>query len=246
MKKFIVAAIAVSMALPIYAADLGGRVLNIGSDTTYPPHESINEDGVVVGFDVDVVQEICDRINCKPNWVTTAWDGIFPALADGQFDMVVSGVTITEERDKIVDFSDPYIIVQQGILMRVEDAGKTIDAFKSGDLRLASQNGTTNAQLGEELVGRDNLQLFDSFNNAVVAVQNGDVDGVIIDSTSAAAYEQEFAGELTVGIEGLQSDPLGLVFQEGDSLQDAFNEGLAMIKEDGTLNELLIRWWPSE
>ena len=246
MKKFIVAAIAVSMALPIYAADLGGRVLNIGSDTTYPPHESINEDGVVVGFDVDVVQEICDRINCKPNWVTTAWDGIFPALADGQFDMVVSGVTITEERDKIVDFSDPYIIVQQGVLMRVEDAGKTIDAFKSGDLRLASQNGTTNAQLGEELVGRDNLQLFDSFNNAVVAVQNGDVDGVIIDSTSAAAYEQEFAGELTVGIEGLQSDPLGLVFQEGDSLQDAFNEGLAMIKEDGTLNELLIRWWPSE
>jgi polar amino acid transport system substrate-binding protein len=246
MKKFIVAAIAVSMALPIYAADLGGRVLNIGSDTTYPPHESINEDGVVVGFDVDVVKEICDRINCKPNWVTTAWDGIFPALADGQFDMVVSGVTITEERDKIVDFSDPYIIVQQGILMRVEDAGKTIDAFKSGDLRLASQNGTTNAQLGEELVGRDNLQLFDSFNNAVVAVQNGDVDGVIIDSTSAAAYEQEFAGELTVGIEGLQSDPLGLVFQEGDSLQDAFNEGLAMIKEDGTLNELLIRWWPSE
>ena len=246
MKKFIVAAIAVSMALPIYAADLGGRVLNIGSDTTYPPHESINEDGVVVGFDVDVVQEICDRINCKPNWVTTAWDGIFPALADGQFDMVVSGVTITEERDKIVDFSDPYIIVQQGVLMRVEDAGKTIDAFKSGDLRLASQNGTTNAQLGEELVGRDNLQLFDSFNNSVVAVQNGDVDGVIIDSTSAAAYEQEFAGELTVGIEGLQSDPLGLVFQEGDSLQDAFNEGLAMIKEDGTLNELLIRWWPSE
>jgi polar amino acid transport system substrate-binding protein len=244
MKKFIVAAVAASMAFPVYAADLGGRVLNVGSDTTYPPHESINEDGVVVGFDVDVVKEICDRINCKPNWVTTAWDGIFPALADGQFDMVVSGVTITEERDKIVDFSDPYIIVQQGILMRVEDAGKTIDAFKSGDLRLASQNGTTNAQLGEELVGRDNLQLFDSFNNAVVAVQNGDVDGVIIDSTSAAAYEQEFAGELTVGIEGLQSDPLGLVFQEGDSLQDAFNEGLAMIKEDGTLNELLIRWWP--
>ena len=188
--------------------------------------------------------EICDRINCTPNWVTTAWDGIFAALADGQFDMVVSGVTITDERDKIVDFSDPYIIVQQGVLMRVEDEGATIDAFKSGDLRLASQNGTTNAALGEELVGRDNLQLFDSFNNAVIAVQNGDVDGVIIDSTSAAAYEQEFAGELTVGITGLSSDPLGLVFQEGDGIQDAFNEGLAMIKDDGTLQKLVVKWWP--
>ena len=173
-----------------------------------------------------------------------ALDGIFPALANGEFDMVVSGVTITEERDKIVDFSDPYIIVQQGILMRVSDKGATIDDFKSGAMKLASQNGTTNAALGEELVGRDNLALFDSFNNAVIAVQNGDVDGVIIDSTSAAAYEQEFAGELSVGITGLSSDPLGLVFQEGDPMQDDFNEGLAAIIADGTLQKLTIKWWP--
>ena len=231
------------LAGPIFAADLGGRVISIGSDTTYPPHEFI-EDGVVKGFDVDVVAAICERINCVPNWVTTAWDGIFPALANGEFDMVVSGVTITEERDKIVDFSDPYIIVQQGILMRVSDKGATIDDFKSGAMKLASQNGNTNAALGEELVGRDNLALFDSFNNAVIAVQNGDVDGVIIDSTSAAAYEQEFAGELAVGITGLSSDPLGLVFQEGDSMQDDFNEGLAAIIADGTLQKLTIKWWP--
>ena len=244
MKKILLGALlATSMAMPSFAADLAGRVLNIGSDTTYPPHEFI-EDGVVKGFDVYVVAAICEKINCSANWVTTAWDGIFAALADGQFDMVVSGVSITEERDKIVDFSDPYIVVQQGVLMRVEDAGKTIDDFKSGALRLASQNGTTNAQLGEELVGRDNLQLFDSFNNAVVAVRNGDADGVIIDSTSAAAYEQEFAGELAVEITGLSSDPLGLVFQEGDGIQDAFNEGLAAIKADGTLNQLVLKWWP--
>ena len=244
MNKSILALVfSIFLAAPIFAADLGGRVISIGSDTTYPPHEFI-EDGVVKGFDVDVVAAICQRINCVPNWVTTAWDGIFPALANGEFDMVVSGVTITEERDKIVDFSDPYIIVQQGILMRVSDKGATIDDFKSGAMKLASQNGTTNAALGEELVGRDNLALFDSFNNAVIAVQNGDVDGVIIDSTSAAAYEQEFAGELAVGITGLSSDPLGLVFQEGDGMQDDFNEGLAAIIADGTLQELTIKWWP--
>ncbi|MGA1180396.1 MAG: basic amino acid ABC transporter substrate-binding protein, partial [Marivivens sp.] len=62
--------------------------------------------------------------------------------------------------------------------------------------------------------------------------------------TSAAAYEQEFAGELTVAITGLSSDPLGLVFQEGSELQDSFNEGLQAIKDDGTLNELIIKWWP--
>jgi len=244
MNKSILALIfSMFLAAPMFAADLGGRVISIGSDTTYPPHEFI-EDGVVKGFDVDVVAAICERINCVPNWVTTAWDGIFPALADGQFDMVVSGVTITEERDKIVDFSDPYIIVQQGILMRVSDKGATIDDFISGAMKLASQNGTTNAALGEELVGRDNLALFDSFNNAVIAVQNEDVDGVIIDSTSAAAYEQEFAGELAVGITGLSSDPLGLVFQEGDGMQDDFNIGLAAMIADGTMQKLMIKWWP--
>jgi polar amino acid transport system substrate-binding protein len=243
MKKIARALLAAALAFPAAAADLGGKVVNIGSDTTYPPHEFI-EDGVVKGFDVDVVAEICVRINCQPNWVTTAWDGIFAKLQNAEFDMVVSGVTITDERDKIVDFSDPYIIVQQGVLMRVGDQGKTIDDFKSGAMRLASQTGTTNATLGEELVGRDNLQLFDAFNNAVVALQNGDVDGVIIDSTSAAAYEQEFAGELTVAIKGLSSDPLGLVFQEGSTLQDAFNEGLAAIKADGTLDKLVLKWWP--
>jgi polar amino acid transport system substrate-binding protein len=243
MKKFAGAVFAAALAVPAIAADLGGQVVNIGSDTTYPPHEFI-EDGVVKGFDVDVVAAICERVNCQPNWITTAWDGIFGKLQAGEFDMVVSGVTITEERDKIVDFSDPYIIVEQGVLMRVTDQGKTIDDFKNGSMRLASQTGTTNATLGEELVGRDNLALFDSFNNAVVAVRNGDVDGVIIDSTSAAAYEQEFAGELTVAINGLSSDPLGLVFQEGSTLQDAFNEGLAAIKADGTMDKLVIKWWP--
>jgi polar amino acid transport system substrate-binding protein len=245
MKKFFVGLLlSVILAIPANAADLGGKILNIGSDTTYPPHESINpETGLAEGFDVDVVAAICKKINCQPNWVTTAWDGIFAALADGQFDMVVSGVTITDERDKIVDFSDPYIIVQQGILIRVEDTGATLEDFKSGGKRLASQNGTTNAQLGEELVGRANMQLFDAFNNAVIALHNGDVDGVIIDSTSAAAFEQEFAGDLTLGITGLSSDPLGLVFQEGDSLQDAFNEGLAAIKADGTIEKLTIQWF---
>ena len=237
---------ALLLVLPLQAADLGGKVVQIGTDPTYPPHEYIDENTKqVVGFDVDVVVEICKLVNCIPVWNPTAWEGIFPALAQGRWDMVVSGVTITEERDKIVDFSDPYIIVQQGVLMRVEDVGKvTIDTFKSGQMKLGSQTGTTNADLGMKLVGRNNMALYDAFSAAVVALQNGDVGGVIIDSTSAAAYEQEFAGELTVGITGLSSDPLGLVFQEGSDLVDPFNEGLAMIKSNGTMDRLVIKWWP--
>ena len=224
--------------------DLEGRVLQIGSDTTYPPMETVDEDGNIVGFDVDLMNLLCERLNCVAEFVTTAWDGIFVALSQGQFDMVVSGVSITDERDLIVDFSDPYLIVSQAVLMRVEDEGLTIEDYQSGDLMLSAQIGTTNAALAEELVGRDNVALFDIFAAAVLALQNGDVDGVVIDGTSANAYEQQFAGELVVGITGLQSDPLGLVFQEGDSLVDAFNSGLEVIRADGSLGALVAAYFP--
>ncbi|MEZ4633055.1 MAG: transporter substrate-binding domain-containing protein [Deinococcales bacterium] len=246
MKKILIfLALSLSFAFA-QLPDLEGRVLNIGSDTTYPPMETINPDtGEVEGFDVDLMAALCDLLNCEANFVTTAWDGIFAALAQGEFDMVVSGVSITEERDMIVDFSDPYIIVSQAILMRVEDEGITLEDYQTGVYRLAAQIGTTNATLAEDLVGRDRVNLFDNFGAAVLALQNGDVDGVVIDGTSAGAYEQQFAGELTVGIKGLQADPLGLVFQEGDELVDAFNAGIAALQEDGTLEALTNKYFNS-
>ena len=229
-------------------ADLGGRSLQVGSDTTYPPFETVNEDGEIVGFDVDVVNAICERINCTAEFVTTAWDGIFPALAQGEFDMVASGVSITDERDEIVDFSDPYLVVQQAITTRVEDAALTEQDFagEGSSLVLGAQLGTTNAQLGEELVGQERLRLYDTFNAAVLALMNGDVDGVIIDGVTADAFAQQYAGDLVVEIRGLSSDPLGLVFQEGDPMIDAFNAGLEQIRDDGTLDDLVAKWFAAE
>ncbi len=237
----------VSFAVAQDTPDLEGLVISIGTDPTYPPHETVDPDtGEIVGFDIDVVDAICERINCVAEFVSTAWDGIFPALAEGQFDMVVSGVTITEERDEIVDFSDPYIVISQGILVRTEDDGLTLEDFESGIFQLGSQAGTTNFDLSVEIVGRENVQVYDQFNLAIEALAAGDIDGVMIDSVSGDAYEQEYAGALVTGVTGLQADPLGLVFQEGASLVDAFNVGLAMIVEDGTMAELEAQWLVSE
>ncbi len=90
------------------SADLGGKLLKVGSDTTSPPMESVDPaTGQIVGFDIDVVNAICAKINCQAEFVTTGWDGIFAALDQGNFDLVASGVSITEERKKAMDFSDP-------------------------------------------------------------------------------------------------------------------------------------------
>ena len=100
MKKlFAAVAMMAFMAGAGQAADLGGKVLKVGSDTTYPPMETVDPaTGQIVGFDVDILNAICAKINCKAEFVTTAWDGIFAALQQGQFDLVASGVSITDER----------------------------------------------------------------------------------------------------------------------------------------------------
>jgi len=244
MKPLVLAALLLTpLALAQETPDLGGRTLIVGSDTTYPPFESVDQEGNIVGFDVDVLNAICERVNCVPEFRTTAWDGIFPALAGGEFDMVASGVSITPERDAIVDFTEPYHEVTQAVAVRVEDEDLTLEDFTGGDLILGAQTGTTNAATAEGLVGRERVRLYDTFNTAVQALLSGDVDGVAIDDTAADAFVEQYAGEIAVNIRDVQSgDQLGFVVPEGDPLVDALNAGLAEIKADGTLDALVEKW----
>ncbi|WP_119274263.1 basic amino acid ABC transporter substrate-binding protein [Taklimakanibacter deserti] len=244
MKKYLLAAFtALLLTGPVLAADLGGKTLKVGSDTTSPPMEYVDQaSGQIVGFDVDVVNAICAKLNCQVEFVTTGWDGIFAALDQGNFDLVASGVSITEERKKAMDFTDPYIVNSQAILVRVDDQALTVEDFKSGK-KLSAQANTTDAQLAESLVGKDKVAAYDTFSAAILALKNKDVDGVVINGANGAAYEKEFAGELVVGIKDLQSDPLGLVFRKGDEHVAAFNEGLKAIKDDGTLAQLIDKYW---
>ncbi len=245
MKKTILLAAALALSAgSVFAANLGGAVLKVGSDTTSPPMEYIDEaTGQIVGFDVDVVAAVCAKINCKAEFVTTGWDGIFAALDQGQFDLVASGVSITEERKAAMDFTDPYIVNSQAILIRVDEQGLAVGDFEQGAKKLAAQANTTDAALAETIVGKENVQAYDTFNAAILALQNKDVDGVVINGANAAAYEQEFAGQLVAGIKDLQADPLGLVFRKGDGNVAAFNEGLAAIRADGTLDQLIAKYW---
>ena len=245
MKKLIVTlALSALMSSAAYAADLGGKLLKVGSDTTSPPMESVDTaTGQIVGFDVDVVNAVCAKINCQAEFVTTGWDGIFAALDQGSFDLVASGVSITDERKKAMDFSDPYIVNSQAVLMRVEDQDITLERFKDAGRKLSAQANTTDAQVAESVVGKENVAAYDTFSAAIIALKNKDVDGVVINGANAAAYEREFAGELVVAIKDLESDPLGLVFRKGDENIVAFNEGLKMIKDDGTLDQLVNKYW---
>ena len=243
MKRFIAIAAAAALTFA-FAQDLGGATIRVGSDTTYPPFETVDESGQIVGFDIDVFDAVCERVNCVAEFVTTGWDGIFPALAAGEFDAVASGVTITAERALVVDFTNPYFVVDQAITTRVENEAWNLSDFTDGGLTLGAQTGTTNAATAEDLVGRDSVQLYDDFNAAIQALLNGDVDGVMIDNVIADAFVATYAGELSVAVESVESgEELGFAVQAGSELVVALNAGIAEIRADGTLDALVQKWF---
>lgn len=223
--------------------DLGGKTITVAVENAYPPFNMIDpttNEGV--GWDYDVVREICKRLNCVPEFKQAAWDGIFPAMEAGEYDVLADGVTITEERDKIVDFSIPYVTVGQVLLVRIDET-RTLEELKADASALVgTQIGTTNEIVAKENFPAERVKSFEDFGAAVLALIAGDVDGVVIDNVSAAGYMKENEGKLKIGGTLTSDEQLGFVFPPGSELKAAFDAALQSMIDDGTLAELNRKW----
>jgi polar amino acid transport system substrate-binding protein len=226
--------------------DLGGRTITVAVENAYPPFNYIDETtGEPVGWDYDAVNAICERLNCVPEFVETAWDGMIIAVSQGQFDMAADGITITDERKQQVDFSDGYLSVEQRLMVRIdEDRFASVDEFAAGDFRIGTQTGTTNYDTAVENFGVDRVEAYEQFGFAVQALINADVDAVIIDDTAGQGYIGENAEDIKL-IEGsLASDELGFVFPKGSDLVEPVNAALAALEADGALEQINTTWFP--
>lgn len=226
--------------------DLGGRTIRVATDATYPPFEMLDASKNIVGYDIDLINEICTLAKCTPDIKSTAWDGIFPALQKGDFDAVISGVTITAERDKTMDFTDAYIEVGQVLLVRAdEERIKSLDDM--ADRIVAVQRGTTNDEAATNFQKEGKIKdvkRFPTFDLAVKSLLNKDADAVIIDNTAASGYMGTNPDKLKIAGEKITSEGLGIVVREGDKeLQEAFNAALKVLKENGTLDRLYQKWF---
>ncbi|MCS6906380.1 MAG: transporter substrate-binding domain-containing protein [Anaerolineales bacterium] len=223
--------------------DLGGRVITVAVENAYPPFNMIDQTtGEAVGWDYDAVREICRRINCVPEFKQAAWDGIFLAMQAGEYDMLADGVTITAEREEIVDFSIPYVTVGQVLLVR-EDETATIDEIKADANRLiGTQLGTTNEIVAKEHFPAERVKSFEDFGAAVLALLSKDIDGVVIDNVSALSFIKENPGKLKVAGQLTSDEQLGFVFPPGSDLREAVNAALQSMIEDGTLEALNKKW----
>jgi polar amino acid transport system substrate-binding protein len=225
--------------------DLGGRTITVAVENAYVPFNFIDEaTGEAGGWDYEAVAEICRRINCVADFQQAAWDGIFPAMAAGEYDMLADGVTYTEERDQTVDFSTPYVTVGQLLLIRSDQDITDLEAFKADtDVIVGTQIGTTNEMVALDHFPRDRVLSFEDFPGAVSALLAGDVDAVVIDNVSAVGYIGANPGQLKVGAQLTSDEQLAFVFPPGSDLVEAVDAALAAMEADGTLQALNDKWF---
>jgi polar amino acid transport system substrate-binding protein len=223
--------------------DLGGKVYTVAVENAYPPFNYIDEaSGEAIGWDYDSVREICRRLNCTPNFQEAAWDGVFLAMAAGEYDWLADGVTVTAERAEIVDFSIPYVVVGQVLLVRADETA-SVDEIKADASRMVStQIGTTNEIVALQHFPPERVSSFEDFGAAVQATLSGDTDGVVIDNVSAFGFMDAEPGRLKIQGVLTSDEELAFAFPPGHELVEAVNAALESMQADGTLEEINKKW----
>jgi len=221
-----------------------GKLL-MGSDTTYPPFESIGDNGDPEGFDVDIAMELADRLGLELEVVTTAWEGIIPGLKTDKYDILMSAMTITDERLAEIDFSDPYIDSNQSIAVKKG----TTDIVSEEDLVgkvVGVQVDTTGQFTAEEIAGIKEIRKYETILLAFQELELGRIDAIMNDYP-VNAYLSKIRGQTEVVTTVTTDEQYGIGVKKGnDQLLEAINQALADMDADGTYNEIFDKWFGEE
>jgi polar amino acid transport system substrate-binding protein len=255
-KALILAAALAGIALPSFAQDLpdlGGRTIKAVTENAYFPlnFEDAANPGKGIGLEYDVMNEAAKRLNATVEWNLTAWDVMIEAVRTGQFDVGMDGISITPDREEVIDFTDPFISLNQFMMVRAdEDRITGPESFTpESKLLIGSQTGTTSFYtaiydfLGAESEDDARVKQFDTYGAAVAALKAGDVDMVLADQAASAGYLGADPGAFKTIGEPVKTDPMGFILTPGSDLREPLNAAIAAMKADGTLDNMIAQWF---
>ena len=226
-------------------AEADDNTISVGTDATWPPMEFINEDKELVGFDIDLMNAIAEAAGFEVEFQNTAWDGIFAGLGSGDYDAVISSVTITEDRKETMDFSEPYLNAGQVLVVRMDGPDEVPSLDEVEGAVLGAQIGTTGAILIQETEGVE-LRTYDELGLAIEDLANGRIDGVVADTPIAADYalqNENYQDTLKIVGDPFTEELYGIAVKKGnDEVLSKINEGLKKVKADGTIEDLKDKW----
>jgi len=225
------------------SAEGGGEPLSVGSDIPYPPFEQ-GKPGNYTGFDIELMEAIGERIGRTPEFQDTSFETIFRDVQQGKFDAVISAATITEEREQAVDFSNPYYLSEQAVLVK---EGSDIESLEDLEGKtVAAQQGTTGLELAKEELGGSEIRPYPEGPDAVNALKSGTVEGVIIDAP-VAQNAVEKSGGVEIAEKVPTEETYGIAVAQGETeLLEEINKGLEEVLADGTYKKIYEKWFKLE
>ena len=236
MKKLLLTTAALLLGTSALAQD----VVRLGTEGAYPPYNFINDAGEVDGFERKFGDEICKRAGLECSWTTNEWDSIIPNLQSGNYDVIVAGMSITPEREEVVDFSQAYIPAASSAYLALS---KDADLMAGA---VAAQTSTIQAAF----VAENGMQLVEyaSPEETVAAVKNGEAVAVLADKDYLKPVADESGGALVLlDKEEIIGGGVGMAFRDSDDeLRGKFDAAIQSMKDDGTLNTLIAEYFGPE
>jgi polar amino acid transport system substrate-binding protein len=216
-------------------------VLKVGTSADFPPFEFQDEKtGAYLGFDIDLIQAVGAAADMEVQIVNTAWDGLIPGLLTGNYDCIVSAMTITDERLKAVAFSDPYFSAGQVIVTRADDSSiQTVEDLEGK--KISVQIGTTGDLAASDIQGAT-VKRFNLAPDAIQEVRNGSVPACIIDLAVAAEIAKEY-DDIKFG-EPFTMEYYGIAMRKNNTdLIKKINRALASVKASGEYDKIYANWF---
>ena len=213
----------------------------VATDATYAPMEYMDEKGNIVGIDIEIVNAIAEAAGIEVEFKNYGWDPLFPAVKNGEVDFAVSSITITEERQKEFDFTDPYFEANQLILVPEDSDVTKFEDLK--DKRVSVQINTTGHIVVGELLGNTNKNIVatETMPFAITEMLNGNADASVGDNAVIIDYKKNNPNVKVKTVEdpSFEKEYYGLMVKKGNQeIIDILNEGIKKIKENGKLKEI--------
>ncbi|MGB3176822.1 MAG: transporter substrate-binding domain-containing protein [Albidovulum sp.] len=232
MKKLALTAAVLALSAGMAAS----QTIRMGTEGAYPPYNFINDAGEVDGFERELGDELCARAELTCEWVTNEWDSIIPNLVSGNYDTIIAGMSITDERDEVIDFTQNYTQPDPSNYLAKE--GADVD-FTGGVI--AAQAGTIQASFIAS--SGATLLEFATPEETIAAVRDGEADAVLADRAYLAPIADEDSGLSLAGESVLLGGGVGMGVRESDGeLKGKFDAAIQSMKDDGSLNALITKW----
>ena len=240
MKSLILTTTALALTAGVAFADGHAKTIRMGTEGAYPPYNFINDAGEIDGFERVVGDELCKRAELTCEWVKNDWDSIIPNLVGGNYDTIIAGMSITDERDEVIDFTQNYFPPAASAFVA---AAEGVDL--SGGI-IAAQSATI--QAGYVADGGATLVEFATPEETIAAVRNGEADAVFADKDFLAPIVADSGGALVfVGDDVQLGGGVGMGLRESDGeLKAKFDAAITSMKDDGSLNKLIVEWFGPE